>query len=165
MKMAKAVAKIKRVTSTSKASVSKKAAKPKKAAVAKDSCEKVAASPHVDGALCYFEIPSPDVNKAAKFYSKVFGWQVEVSKEMGNYGMFCFKDGSGGGGLDPSAKVSGELGINLVLKTDDIPAKLAQIKAAGGTIVKAKEALPGNYGYVGYFKDPNGNLLCIWSKS
>ena len=76
--------------------------------------------------------------------------------------MFCY--GDGGGGFDPAAKVSKEHGINLVLSTKDIPSKLKEIKAAGGSIVKEKAALPGNYGYVGYFKDPNGNTLCIWSK-
>lgn len=112
-----------------------------------------------DGMICHIEIPAPDLDKAFSFYSNVFGWKTSRAEGM-NYAFFTV--GELGGGFDPEMPVV-EGGLNLVLKADDIPAKLREIEAAGGTLVKEKTEIPDGHGYYALFKDPNGNRLGIWS--
>ena len=110
--------------------------------------------------LCHIEIPAPDLEKTAEFYRKIFGWEVEIAPDK-SYAFF--KDGSVGGGFDPSSSVQPD-GINLVIEVDDIPEKLLEIEQAGGIIVKQKTEIGGGYGFYASFKDINGNRLSIWSK-
>ena len=46
--------------------------------------------------FCHIEIPAPELEKTAKFYTDVFGWEVDIM-EGGHYAFF--KDGLVGGGL------------------------------------------------------------------
>ncbi len=108
--------------------------------------------------FCHIEIPAPELEKAVKFYTEVFGWEVQV---MDRYAFF--KDGLVGGGFDPDMKVS-EGGPNLVIECDDIPTKMAEIVAAGGKQTTEKTAIGGEMGFYASFLDPNGNRLSIWSK-
>ena len=112
--------------------------------------------------LIYLEIPAPDLEKARKFYTSVFGWKIDQGIPGTSYLMF--DDGNLGGGLNPALKVTGQ-GPNLVLKVEDIPAKLKEITKAGGGTVREKSEIGGGFGYSAVFKDPNGNLLSLWSKT
>jgi len=51
-----------------------------------------------------------------------------------------------------------------VIECEDIPAKMAQIIAAGGKQVKEKTEIGGDMGFYASFLDVNGNRLSIWSK-
>ena len=110
--------------------------------------------------FCHIEIPAPDMKKASDFYSKVFGWEVEIFPDN-SYGFF--KDGLIGGGFDPTEPPQTS-GINLVIEVDDIPAKLEEIVAAGGKVTKEKTEIGGGYGFYASFLDTNGNRLSIWCK-
>jgi predicted enzyme related to lactoylglutathione lyase len=113
------------------------------------------------GNICYLEIPAPDLNKAAKFYTKVFSWKVGPKFSSGYWG---FDDGHLGGGFDASAKPN-KTGINLYIKVTDIPATLTVIAKAGGKVTKEKTAIyDGQFGHYACFRDPNGNQLSLWSK-
>jgi predicted enzyme related to lactoylglutathione lyase len=71
-----------------------------------------------------------------------------------------------GGGLDPSRAPQTEPGgIGLYIQCEDIPAKLAEIEAAGGRTVKEKTAIGVDYGFYGSFRDPAGNVLGIWART
>lgn len=110
--------------------------------------------------FCHIEIPAPSIQKAEQFYTSVFGWEVQI---FGNeYALF--KDGLVGGGFDASTKVS-EGGIGLYISVENIPAKLSEIENAGGIIIKSKTEIEGGHGFYASFKDPNGNILSIWSKN
>lgn len=101
------------------------------------------------------------MTKTEKFYSKLFNWKVNVFPDK-NYAFFT--DGIISGGFEPSYKPAEE-GINLVIAVDDINQKLEEIAAAGGKIVHWKKEIEGGHGFVGTFKDPNGNRLSLWSKA
>ena len=111
--------------------------------------------------FCHIEIPAPNLEKAKKFYTDVFGWEVEVM-EGGNYAFF--KDGLIGGGFDPDMKVA-KGGPNLVIECDDILAKMDEIIVAGGKQTMPKTEIGGGMGFYASFLDPNGNRLSIWSKT
>src|SRR5260370_29253649 len=51
--------------------------------------------------VAFFEIISPDHERAQKFYSELFGWQVAADPAMGGYGLVGTGAGEGaiGGGI------------------------------------------------------------------
>jgi hypothetical protein len=108
--------------------------------------------------VCHVEIPAPDPAGLAAFYARVFGWTTEP---MGpDY--VLFRDGTGGGGFDGSAKVC-EGGPVLVMGVADIDAKLREIEAAGGRTLQGKTAIGDGRGFYAYFRDPAGNRMGIAS--
>lgn len=117
----------------------------------------------MDHTITHIEIPAPDMDKAIKFYSDVFGWKADLMPD-GTYAMFSIGDTKTGGGFDSSTKPAKEkTGPGLVINVEDIPAKLADIKKAGGKIVQEKTEIAGGYGFYARFQDTNGNHLQIYS--
>jgi len=113
--------------------------------------------------ITHIEIPAPDMMKAKKFYSEVFGWNVEIMPD-GNYAIFSVGDTKTGGGFDASTKpAEGKTGPGLVINVEDIPAKLEEIKKAGGKVIQGKTEIEGGYGFYACFQDTNGNHLQIHS--
>lgn len=117
-------------------------------------------TPTPEGAICHIEIPAPDLAKAKEFYTKVFGWTVNAIPGM-DY--LLFNTGKIGGGFDPKARVVESGGANIVLYTENIPATLKKIEAAGGATVREPHLIAPGIGYAADFRDPNGNQLCLFA--
>jgi predicted enzyme related to lactoylglutathione lyase len=113
--------------------------------------------------ICHIEIPCTDLNKAAKFYGDVFGWETQIIPEM-NYAMFKAPDGIGGG-FSKDTKVSSEAGVMLYIEVEDIPAALKKIEAGGGKQIKEKTQISPEHGYFALFADGEGNMVGLWAKS
>ena len=114
--------------------------------------------------LCHFEIPATDFERAGKFYEDLFGWEIQAMPEM-DYAIINVKDGIGGG-LTKEYKPGAEFGFSLYFEVDDIPATLAKVKALGGEEVMPKGPIgDGSMGYLGQFKDLDGNTIGLWSKA
>jgi len=113
--------------------------------------------------IVHIEIPAPDLEKAKEFYSKVFGWKVDMEPEM-DYAVWSPPDEDAvGGGFSKSAKPSTE-GALLHIGVDDIGAKLREIEAAGGKTVTPKTKISDEWGYYAEFLDVFGNKLGLWSE-
>ncbi|MDX1251854.1 MAG: VOC family protein [Gammaproteobacteria bacterium] len=120
----------------------------------------------------HFEIPADDVARARKFYEGVFGWKTmefpmpgmlyvglhtgpvdekNMWKEAGfiNGGMFQ---------RSPQFPVQGPV---VAITVEDIDASLAQVKAAGGTVVMEKMEI-ADMGLYAYIKDTEGNIIGVW---
>lgn len=138
----------------------------------------MAEGPAPVGAICYLEIPAPDMEKARRFYSTVFRWRIldegiappaepealQGTPVVAGTSYLAFDDGRVGGGLNPALAPADRQGINLVLKVERIPETLAEIARAGGTVVKERTEVGGGQGFYALFRDPNGNLLSIWAR-
>ena len=107
----------------------------------------------------YIELPLVDSAATQAFYTRVFGW---VFTEWGpDYISFAGAGIDGGfNGLD-AAKI-GPPGILVVLYATNLAAKLAEVEAAGGRIVKPIYEFPGGRRF--HFRDPNGTELAVWSE-
>jgi predicted enzyme related to lactoylglutathione lyase len=112
--------------------------------------------------ICYVEIPAPDLKKATAFYGRIFKWKIDDSSTGDAYAMF--QDGGHGGGFDPKKQPS-DKGVVLYISVKDISGTLKEIASAGGSVVKEKTEIGGDYGFYGLFKDPNGNQVGVWSKA
>lgn len=107
----------------------------------------------------YIEFPLVKNAETQAFYSAVFGW---VFTDWGpDYISFAGAGIDGGfNGLDGAAVAPP--GILVVLYADDLAAKLAEVEAAGGEILKPIYEFPGGRRF--HFRDPNGIELAVWSE-
>lgn len=112
----------------------------------------------------HIEIPSPDINKAIEFYSKVFGWETQLMPD-GKYAVFKTTEGAGGGFDTNTTPAAEKTGPGIVINVDDINPMLEKIKAAGGKVFQEKTDIGGGYGFYARFIDPNGNHMQIYSKN
>jgi len=111
-------------------------------------------------AIVHMEIPVTDLKKAQEFYSKLFGWKVEIMPPEMGYALFDTGTPPGGG----FAKVENvkEGGCLLYIQVDDIETKLKEIEKAGGKTVRNKEEIPQT-GWDATFKDVFGNVLGLFT--
>lgn len=93
--------------------------------------------------ISHIEIPSPDLQKAVDFYSKVFGWETEVMPD-GTYTIFKIGDSGNGGGFDSSSlPAEDKVGPGIVIDVEDITEKFEDIQKAGGKVIKEKTEIRG----------------------
>ncbi|MDA8083429.1 MAG: VOC family protein [Nitrospiraceae bacterium] len=114
--------------------------------------------------VAWFEIPVRDIERARRFYEKVFG--VELTPEdMGPYKMtfFPWTDGAPGaaGTLIKGETYEPSHGGTLVyFSVDDIDETLLKINANGGKTILPKTDI-GQYGFIAHFEDTEGNRVAI----
>ena len=127
--------------------------------------------------VVHFEIHASDVEKLKKFYSEVFGWEMQqMGSDYGNYVVI-----KSGPGMDELDKLPQNPGINggmmmrnapkapegvgpnafvCIVAVDNIDTYIGKAKEAGGIVAMEKMDVP-KVGKLAYFKDPDGNLFGI----
>lgn len=99
------------------------------------------------------------MNKAKDWYSKVFGWKVDVVPQM-EYALFETGAPPGGGFTKVDKVKAG--GCLFYICVDDIEKKLKEIEKAGGKIVRKKTEIP-QIGWDAAFSDIFGNQLGLFT--
>jgi hypothetical protein len=109
-----------------------------------------------DRRIDYIELPAGSIPDTKRFYSSAFGWKFT------DYGpdYTSFEDGRLAGGFHKGG-TPGSDGVLVVIFAVDLAAVEAQVRQAGGTIVKPAYSFPGGRRF--HFKDPSGNELAVWS--
>lgn len=125
--------------------------------------------------VVHFEIHATDVEAMKKFYSEVFGWEMQqMGGDYGNYVVVMTGPGmdkldelpknpgiNGGMMMRNAPKAPEGVGPNAfvcIVGVGDIDAYIAKAKKAGGTMHMEKMNVP-KVGQIAYFKDPDGNLF------
>jgi predicted enzyme related to lactoylglutathione lyase len=116
--------------------------------------------------VVHFEIHAEDPERAVRFYSGLFGW--EISKWSGPQDYWLLHTGPDGqpginGGLLRRCGPAPAEGapVNGYVCTVEVPALddyLARATAQGGSLAMPKMVIPG-VGWLAYIKDTEGNLL------
>jgi len=109
----------------------------------------------------HFELPVEDQARAAGFYEKVFGWDIQ-QWEGAPYWLATT-------GPDTEAGINGALGLKsedfavpvCVIEVPDIEAAIKSVAGAGAVIVHPKSPIPG-VGYSAYFIDTEGNRMGLF---
>ena len=110
----------------------------------------------------WVDLASKDAAGSRDFYSKLFGWDVEVNPDP-QYGGYALakiggKDAAGiGPAMDPNAPTA----WSLYIGTDDIEALAKQVTEAGGTVAMAPFDV-GDQGKMAVFQDPTGAFISAW---
>jgi predicted enzyme related to lactoylglutathione lyase len=123
--------------------------------------------------VVHFEVHASDVEKIAKFYADVFGWEtnewVLTDVEMADENRYWLvstgpesEPGINGGMLirKSESPLDGQP-VNAFVCIIDIPSidtTLKNVQGAGGEVTVEKMAVPG-MGWAAYCKDPDGNIF------
>jgi predicted enzyme related to lactoylglutathione lyase len=114
--------------------------------------------------VAFFEVISPDHERAQKFYGELFDWKISVDPSMGGYGLV--DTGAGGeaigGGIGP-AESAADARVKIYVRVDDLDAYLDRAEQLGGQRVVPPTDLPDGYGRFAIFTDPDGNPVGLWS--
>lgn len=117
-------------------------------------------------AINWFEIPVTDMQRAIKFYSTVLG--APVTPMEGSDGGYAFlpsgENGVGGAlAVEETRKPAGGNGVAIYLNGgDDLAVMLARVAGAGGTVTTEKHDI-GQFGFIGFFTDTEGNSIGLHS--
>ncbi len=114
--------------------------------------------------ITYFEIPVSDLDRAERFYSRVFDVQFSRESIDGNE-MAHFPhsgpDGSASGSLARgSSYVPGDAGVRVYFRVASMDSTIDRIVTAGGNIAFPKTDV-GDYGFVAEFFDTEGNRVAL----
>ena len=117
-------------------------------------------------AVSWFEIPVEDFERARKFYSTIFDYEMPTQDFEGTkMGILPYDQDKGIGGAIAKSEhhTPAKEGVALYLTADpDLSAVLDRIEDAGGSVITGKSAV-GNQGYVAIFDDTEGNRLGLHS--
>ena len=109
--------------------------------------------------IVHFEIPAENPEKAAKFYTDAFGWEI---KQWGKEPYWLIKTGPKSEmGIDGA--IYKKDWMNLTVNTigvEDLEKAMEKVKSAGGEIIREPMDIPGVGRHV-YAKDPEGNMFGI----
>jgi predicted enzyme related to lactoylglutathione lyase len=114
--------------------------------------------------VAFFEVVSPDQERAQKFYAELFGWQVNADPAMGGYALVDTGAGPDaiGGGIGTSDDPA-DRGVKIYMRVDDLDGYLDRAERLGGQRIGAPIDLPGDAGRIALFTDPDGNKVGLWA--
>ena len=122
----------------------------------------------MSNSVVHFEIPADDFDRAQKFYTDAFGWNLQHMPEMQYTIVSTTAVNEQGMPSDPGAINGGMMKREEPLSTpvltvdvDDIDAALQKVESLGGSTVVGKQAV-GDMGFAAYFRDSEGNLMGMW---
>ena len=120
--------------------------------------------------VVHFEVPYEDAERAGRFYSSVFGWQIMPMPDI-SYSMVMTGPSGDTGPTEPGyinggmfARREGFTAPNLVMAVDSIDEALMAVEKAGGSVVQSRQPV-GDMGFTGYFTDSEGNLVGLWENA
>ncbi|GAA3110145.1 putative enzyme related to lactoylglutathione lyase [Kribbella aluminosa] len=111
------------------------------------------------GRIIHVEIVAEDHDRAAAFYTKVFGWAVTPAPVPDGYLLARTGAGEGIDGAIISNRYQTQPTIAWI-EVDDLEATLEAARAAGGRPVGDIQELPG-IGRLSYLRDTEGVLIGV----
>jgi len=118
-------------------------------------------------AINWFEIPATDFDRAVRFYSDIYAFDMPT-RDMGHIkmGFFQHQQGAGIGGSVVSGEgyVPSVDGSKIYLNAGvDLSTVLDRVTDAGGTIVMGKTQIAPEIGYFAIIDDTEGNRIYLHS--
>ena len=120
--------------------------------------------------IVHFEIPSDDIERSKKFYSKLFGWKFEKWSgpesfpEGIEYLIISTTDDKGnksvGGGM-MKRQNSQQQGMTNYIDVKSVQEYSAKVEQLGGKVIIPKKPVPG-MGYFAVCLDTEDNSFGIW---
>ncbi len=110
----------------------------------------------------WVDLSTTDAAAAREFYSKVFGWKIEVNPDpqYGGYGMAKVA-GNQVAGISPKMSAEAPTAWSVYIGTDDADGLAKKVQAAGGKVV-APPFDVGDQGRMAAFQDPSGAVISAW---
>ena len=116
------------------------------------------------GNVCWFEIPTLNVQESKEFYSKLFGWEFSQDLSFSNDYWFISTAGEGIGGGLFLGKPTGTPSIIPYFVVGDMADTLEKAENLGGKVIKPKTLITKEAGYFAQLYDNQDNLIAFWSR-
>jgi predicted enzyme related to lactoylglutathione lyase len=110
--------------------------------------------------IVHWEIIGKDGPALHKYYSDLFGWNVQQvgGAEMGFYGMVDGEQTGVGGGIGLAGPDGGTMGVMIYVGVDDIQGALDKAVSLGGKVIQPVTTIPNMVTFA-QFSDPQGNVV------
>jgi hypothetical protein len=110
----------------------------------------------------WIDLSSSDPAGSRDFYSKLFGWEIQVSPDpqYGGYSQATI-GGKDVAGIGPKMMTEAPTAWSVYIGTADIAALTAAVQAAGGIVI-APPMQVGDQGSMAVFQDPAGAFISAW---
>jgi uncharacterized protein len=110
----------------------------------------------------WVDLAATDAKAEADYYSRLFGWRVEVNPDpqYGGYGLAKIGD-QDAAGIGPKQQPGGPTAWTLYIGTKDVDDLAKRVEAAGGKVV-APPFDVGDQGRMAVFQDPVGAFISAW---
>lgn len=117
----------------------------------------------------WFEVPVTDMQRAKKFYDRVFDISISIHDlgglKMGWFPMAPDKKGASGSLVQHEMYVpSDKAGALLYFSCADLAIELGRVEASGGLIIQPKKEIGGGHGFMALIKDSEGNRIALHSQ-
>jgi len=122
----------------------------------------------LQNSINWFEIPVSDFDRARKFYSTIYDYEMpEMPMGPNRMGILLYdqkKQGIGGAIVKGEGYVPAKSGVKVYLSGGtDLNLVLQRVERAGRKIVMPKTLIDPQLGYFAIFEDTEGNQLSIHS--
>jgi predicted enzyme related to lactoylglutathione lyase len=110
----------------------------------------------------WVELTTPDSEAARAFYSRIFGWQIDVNPDPQYGGYAIAKLGADdAAGIGQKQSPDAPTAWGLYIGTDDVDGLAQRVSEAGGTVIAAPFDV-GDQGRMAVFADPIGAVISAW---
>jgi predicted enzyme related to lactoylglutathione lyase len=114
--------------------------------------------------VVHFEVVGKDGEKLQRYYSELFGWEINADNPMG-YGIVSrdgnvSPEGVGIGGGIAAGPEGYEGHVTFYIGVPDVEAALAKAESLGGTRVMGPEKVMDQI-VIGQFSDPEGHMVGV----
>ncbi len=122
----------------------------------------------LEHAISWFEIPVSDFDRAKKFYSAIYDYEMPEMQMGPNRMGFLLSDmekgGIGGAIVHGEGFVPSHEGPKVYLNGGaDLNTVLNRVEAAGGKVIHPKTVITEEYGFFAVFTDSENNLMHLHS--
>ena len=112
--------------------------------------------------VVHFEVIGEDAEKLQRYYSDLFGWEIDADNPM-NYGMVAREGNVNRGGVGIGGGIgAGPEGypghVTFYVEVPDVEAALAKAESLGGSLVMGPDKVMEGV-EMGQFQDPEGHTV------
>ncbi len=119
--------------------------------------------------VVHFEIPANNIERAKKFYSDIFGWQMIKTPMADDFYLVNTVETDEKGMPKTSGAINGDIMKRtskeetpiIVIKVPSMDEYLKKLKNAGCKVVIETQQI-GGMGLYSRFIDPEGNIIGMW---
>jgi predicted enzyme related to lactoylglutathione lyase len=114
-----------------------------------------------EGALCWADLNTSDPKTAADFYSQLFGWETEISKNDPSGYLHILNQGNYIGGIPPVREGQGSPHWLIYYQVSGIESVLERGNSGGGKIYQPPFTVPDT-GKIAVLADPQGAVFALF---
>lgn len=117
----------------------------------------------------WFEIPVHDMDRAKRFYERVFNVEIK-DVDLGGLKMGWFPDNNGAYGatgtlIKQDSYVPSQEGTLVYFMSENVQNELDRIESEGGSIYQPKTQISEEHGFMAVFIDSEGNRVALHSNA